>query len=66
MDFVEWRIASEPTMDTRNFTFLFYGFAAAWLMLVIYVITLVARERRIHREMSRLKNMLESGERRSE
>ena len=53
-------------MDNRFLTFLFYGFAAAWLMLVIYVITLVTRERRIQREMSRLKNMLESGERKSE
>ena len=31
-------------MDTRNFTFMFYGFAAAWLILVIYVLMLVARE----------------------
>lgn len=49
-------------MDTRIYTFLFYGFSAAWLILVIYVITLVSREKRLHREMVRLKAMIESGE----
>jgi CcmD family protein len=48
-------------MDQRNFTFMFYGFAAAWLIIVVYVITLVARERRIRQEMDRLRRMVESG-----
>ncbi|MBI3278850.1 MAG: CcmD family protein [Acidobacteria bacterium] len=45
-------------MDTRNFTYMFYGFAAAWLIVVIYVVTLVLRERRLSQEIQRLRDML--------
>jgi CcmD family protein len=51
-------------MDSRNFTYMFYGFAAAWTVLVIYVITLVSREKKIHEEMGRLKKLIEEGTRR--
>ena len=27
-------------MDARNFTFMFYGFLAAWLIVLFYVISL--------------------------
>ena len=50
-------------MDTRNFTFMFYGFLAAWLILVVYVVSLVSRERRIKRELDNLKSMLTDRER---
>jgi CcmD family protein len=49
-------------MDERNFTYMFYGFAAAWLIVVIYVASLVTRERRIDRELDNLKRMLETRE----
>ena len=49
-------------MDERNFTYMFYGFLAAWLVLVAYVVSLVARERRIRREMNSLKRMIEDHE----
>jgi CcmD family protein len=42
---------------------MFYGFAAAWVILVIYVITLVAREKKIYQEMTRLKTLIEEGSR---
>jgi len=42
---------------------MFYGFAAAWTVLVIYVITLVSREKKIHEEMGRLKKLIEEGTR---
>jgi CcmD family protein len=38
--------------------YMFYGFAAAWAILVIYVLMLVARERRLGRELDRLRNMI--------
>ncbi len=38
---------------------MFYGFLAAWLILVAYVLMLVARERRIREQLDNLKNMLE-------
>jgi CcmD family protein len=34
-------------MDQRNFTFLFYGFAGAWLVLFVYVLILVQRTRKL-------------------
>lgn len=46
-------------MDERNFTFMFYGFAAAWLILALYVLSLVAREKRLRRELDSVKRMLE-------
>jgi CcmD family protein len=46
-------------MDQRNFTFMFYGFSAAWIILVIYVASLVARENRIKKELDNLKRMVE-------
>jgi CcmD family protein len=49
-------------MDTRNFTFLFYGLAAVWAVLTAYVVSLAARERKIHRQMEGLKRMIEDRE----
>jgi CcmD family protein len=50
-----------PYMDARNFTYMFYGFAAAWIVLVIYVITLISREKKLRGEMERLRRMIEGG-----
>ena len=50
-------------MDTRNFTFMFYGFAAVWIILFVYVITLVMREGRLKGELERVKRMVEDRER---
>ncbi len=50
-------------MDTRNFTYMFYGFLAAWLVLAAYVVALVGRERKIKRELESLKRMIEDRER---
>ncbi len=50
-------------MDERNFTYMFYGFAAAWLIPVIYLMTLGAREGRLRAEMQRLKTMMETSKR---
>jgi CcmD family protein len=49
-------------MDERNFTYMFYGFAVAWVAVIAYVLTLVARERRLIEEMKRLRHMIDSGE----
>ncbi len=46
--------------DNRNFRYMFYGFLAAWLVLVIYVISLVSRERGLRKQMDDLKRMVES------
>ena len=43
----------------RNFTFLNAGLWVAWLVLVVYVLLMVGRERKLKREMAGLKAMLE-------
>ena len=50
---------TENFMDARNFTFMFYGFAAAWFILALYVVSLVARESRLRRELDSVKRMVE-------
>jgi len=46
----------------RNFQGLIWGFIAAWVILVGYILMLTIRERKIRREMDRLKSMVEETE----
>lgn len=46
-------------MDERNFQYMFYGFAAAWLILVLYVLSLLNRGRKLQGEIDTLKRMME-------
>lgn len=46
-------------MDERNFQFMFYGFAVAWAIIVIYVLSLAAREKRLRSELDRVKRMVD-------
>ena len=43
----------------RNYEFLSYGLIVAWLILVVYVLMMVSRERKLKREIAGLKAMLE-------
>jgi len=52
-------VAREVARLQRNFEFLGYGFWAAWAVLIVFVLTMVSRERRLKREISNLKAMLE-------
>ena len=45
-------------MDSRNFNFMFYGFSAAWLVVMLYLAYLARREQKIRQELNRLKNMI--------
>lgn len=49
-------------MDTRNLTFLFYGFLAAWLIVIVYVVSIAARERKLRKELDRVKRLVEDRE----
>lgn len=51
-----------PEAYARNFRFLFYGLAAAWGVLCVYVAWLVARERRLKRQLESLRRMVEEKE----
>jgi CcmD family protein len=46
-------------MEDRNFAFMFYGFAAAWLLVIGYVVLLALREGRLRRELDRVRQMVE-------
>ena len=43
----------------RNYEFLSYGLTAAWLILVVYILIMLARQRKLKREIANLKAMLE-------
>lgn len=45
-------------MDARNFTYMFYGFLAAWMIVLLYVISLARRGARLKRELDNVKQMV--------
>ena len=49
-------------MDARNFTFMFYGFLAAWLIVLLYVISLARRGARLKKELENVKQLLGSNQ----
>ncbi len=42
-------------MDQTQFIFLFWGYLVAWLGVVIYIASLVLRERKLREQMESLK-----------
>jgi CcmD family protein len=46
-------------MDARNALFMFYGFLTAWLIVLIYVVTIARRNVRLKRELEDVKRLLE-------
>ena len=49
-------------MSPQNYNFMFLGFTVAWLIVIIYVISIALRERKLHQELDRVKRMIEEGE----
>jgi CcmD family protein len=47
-------------MDARNFTFMFYGFLAAWLIVLLYVVSLARRGARLKKELEEVKQLVGS------
>jgi CcmD family protein len=43
----------------RNYEFLSYGLTAAWVIMVVYVLMMVNRQKRLKREIANLKAMLD-------
>ena len=52
-------VAREIARLQRNYEFLSYGLIAAWLILVGYVLMMVARQKRLKREIANLRAMLD-------
>jgi len=48
-------------MDPREYNYIFLGFLVAWLIIVAYVASIVLRERRLRRELDRVRRMVEDG-----
>jgi len=49
-------------MDARNFAYMFYGFLAAWLIVLLYVISLARRSARLRRELEDVKSLVASAQ----
>lgn len=49
-------------MDNRNFQYMFLGFLVAWLIVIVYVLMLAMRERKLKRELERVRKMVEARE----
>jgi CcmD family protein len=49
-------------MNTPNYTYMFFGFLAAWMVVIVYVISLALRERKLRQELDRVKRMVEERE----
>ena len=49
-------------MSSQNSTFMFYGFTVAWLIIIVYVISIALREKKLRQELDRVKRMVEEGE----
>lgn len=52
----------EFCMDGRNFAFMFYGFLAAWLIVMLYVVSLARRSARLRKELQDVRNLVNSGQ----
>ncbi len=51
-----------PEQYQHNFQFLCYGLLTAWLVLLAFVVMLAGRERKLRRELDRLRLMIEDRE----
>ena len=57
--FTAEQIAREAARLQRNYEFLSYGLTVAWLVLVVYVLFMVSRQKKLQREIAGLRAMLE-------
>jgi len=46
----------------QNSTFLFYGFLAAWVLMLFYVISLARRGARLKKELEDVKQLVNSSQ----
>ncbi len=53
------QLATQEQILQHQYEFLSYGLTAAWVVLAVYVLMMVARERKLKREIANLKAMLE-------
>jgi CcmD family protein len=49
-------------MESRNLEFMFYGFLAAWLIVLFYVFSLARRGARLKKELEDVKELVNSAQ----
>ena len=49
-------------MDVRNSLFMFYGFLAAWLIVLLYVVSLARRGARLKKELEDVKELVSANQ----
>ena len=49
-------------MDQRNLLFMFYGFLAAWLIVLLYVISLARRAARLKKDLEGVRQLMSASE----
>jgi CcmD family protein len=49
-------------MDSRNLEFMFYGFLAAWIIVMLYVVSLARRGARLKKELDDVKELVASAQ----
>lgn len=47
-------------MESRNLEFMFYGFLAAWLIVLLYIVSLARRGARLKKELEDVKELVGS------
>ena len=52
-------VAREIARLQHNYEFLSYGLIVAWVILVVYVLMMVGRQKRLKREIANLRAMLD-------
>ena len=52
-------------MDAREFQFVMTGLMVAWLIVLAYVLSITVRERKLRKELDRVRRMVEGSEKRS-
>ena len=52
-------LQSEATRLQHDYEFLTYGLIAAWVILAVYVLMMIGRQRKLQREIESLRAMVE-------
>jgi CcmD family protein len=47
------------SVDPREFQFVMAGFVVAWLIVLLYVLSITLREQKLRKELDRVKRMVE-------
>jgi CcmD family protein len=50
-------------IEARNFTYMFYGFLAAWLVVMVYVVSLAQRGARLRRDLENVRKLIADNDR---